>query len=159
MIPPERAVVRHSITVNASQETAFATFTGGHDRWWPRDFHFGGAELEEAVPEGRERTGVGSSIAASTHTATQWIRCGVSSTRGGPASWPALRRSRGQSEVGDRLEHDREARSRRGRRGDRRRLSRRRCYGVGTHEGGDARRIGTMTAQPSAYARRVGRHR
>ena len=58
MIPPERAVVRHSITVNASQETAFATFTGGHDRWWPRDFHFGGAELEEAVPEGRERTRV-----------------------------------------------------------------------------------------------------
>src|SRR6476659_9579492 len=54
MPPAQRAAVRHSITVNTSQENAFATFTSGHDRWWPREFHIGGAELEEAVIEGRE---------------------------------------------------------------------------------------------------------
>ena len=54
MIPAEGAIVRHSITVGASQETAFATFTSGHDRWWPRDFHIGGSELDEAVLEPRE---------------------------------------------------------------------------------------------------------
>jgi uncharacterized protein YndB with AHSA1/START domain len=54
MIPAQRAVVRHSIMVEASQEKAFATFTDGHDRWWPREFHIGGAELEEAVIEQRE---------------------------------------------------------------------------------------------------------
>jgi hypothetical protein len=47
------SVVRHSIVVEASQETAFATFTAGHDRWWPREFHIGGAAMQEAVMEGR----------------------------------------------------------------------------------------------------------
>ena len=37
MTPAQGTVVRHSITVDASQEQAFATFTSGHDRWWPRD--------------------------------------------------------------------------------------------------------------------------
>jgi uncharacterized protein YndB with AHSA1/START domain len=54
MPPAQGAAVRHSITVETSQENAFATFTSGHDRWWPREFHIGGAELEEAVLEGRE---------------------------------------------------------------------------------------------------------
>lgn len=54
MTPAESTVVRHSITVDATQEKAFATFTTGHNRWWPREFHIGGAELEEAVLEGRE---------------------------------------------------------------------------------------------------------
>jgi uncharacterized protein YndB with AHSA1/START domain len=48
------AAVRHSITLDVSQERAFATFTSGHDRWWPRDFHIGGAEMEEAVMEPRQ---------------------------------------------------------------------------------------------------------
>lgn len=48
------AVVRHSITLDVSQEHAFRTFTNGHDRWWPREFHIGGAEMEEAVMEPRQ---------------------------------------------------------------------------------------------------------
>ncbi|MGN6378708.1 MAG: SRPBCC family protein [Gaiellales bacterium] len=54
MIPAEDTIVRQSITVDASQERAFATFTSGHDRWWPREFHIGGAEMQEAVMEQRE---------------------------------------------------------------------------------------------------------
>ena len=54
MPPAQGAAVRHSITVDTSQENAFAAFTSGHDRGWPREFHIGGAELEEAVIEGRE---------------------------------------------------------------------------------------------------------
>ena len=54
MTPAEGTVVRHTITVDASQEAAFATFTSGHDLWWPREFHIGGAEMQEAVMEGRE---------------------------------------------------------------------------------------------------------
>ncbi len=47
-------VVRHSITLDVSQERAFTTFTTGHDRWWPREFHIGGAAMEEAVMEPRQ---------------------------------------------------------------------------------------------------------
>ena len=32
MPPAQGAAVRHSITVDTSQENAFATFTSGHDR-------------------------------------------------------------------------------------------------------------------------------
>jgi uncharacterized protein YndB with AHSA1/START domain len=46
--------VRHSITVAAPQERAFAMFTEGFDRWWPRTHKIGQAELAEAVLEGRE---------------------------------------------------------------------------------------------------------
>lgn len=53
MIPTQGAAVRHAILVEAPQETAFAVFTSGHDRWWPREFHIGGAALEEAVLEQR----------------------------------------------------------------------------------------------------------
>ena len=51
MIPAHGAVVRHSIMVEASQDKVFAAFTSGHNTWWPREFHIGGAELEEAVLE------------------------------------------------------------------------------------------------------------
>jgi uncharacterized protein YndB with AHSA1/START domain len=53
MVPAEGTVIRHSITVDAPPERAFAVFTAGHDRWWPREFHIGGAELQEAVIEPR----------------------------------------------------------------------------------------------------------
>ena len=53
MIPAEGTVVRQSIVVEASQDKAFAAFTSGHDTWWPREFHIGGAEMEEAVLERR----------------------------------------------------------------------------------------------------------
>lgn len=43
MPPAQGAAVRHSITVDTSQENAFAAFTSGHDRGWPREFHIGGA--------------------------------------------------------------------------------------------------------------------
>jgi uncharacterized protein YndB with AHSA1/START domain len=46
--------VHHSITVAAPQERAFAMFTEGFDRWWPRTHKIGHAELAEAVLEGRE---------------------------------------------------------------------------------------------------------
>jgi uncharacterized protein YndB with AHSA1/START domain len=46
--------VRHTITVAASQERAFTTFTQGINRWWPRSHKIGPAELAEAVIEGRE---------------------------------------------------------------------------------------------------------
>ena len=54
MTTEHSAVVRHSITLDVPQEHAFATFTSGHDRWWPREFHIGGAEMEEAVMEPRQ---------------------------------------------------------------------------------------------------------
>jgi uncharacterized protein YndB with AHSA1/START domain len=47
-------VVRKSITVEASQEHAFKTWTEGLDSWWPRGHHIGEAEMAEAVIEPRE---------------------------------------------------------------------------------------------------------
>ena len=47
------AVVRKSITVNATVEHAFDVFTAGYDSWWPREHHIGTAPLTEAVIEGR----------------------------------------------------------------------------------------------------------
>jgi uncharacterized protein YndB with AHSA1/START domain len=46
--------VRQTITVAAPQERAFRMFTEGFDQWWPRTHKIGGAELAEAVLEGRE---------------------------------------------------------------------------------------------------------
>lgn len=41
MTVAEETVVRHTITVDAPQEKAFAVFTDGHDRWWPRSHKIG----------------------------------------------------------------------------------------------------------------------
>jgi uncharacterized protein YndB with AHSA1/START domain len=53
MTAREDTAVRHTITVEAPQETAFAVFTDGLDRWWPRSHKIGPEALEEAVLEGR----------------------------------------------------------------------------------------------------------
>jgi uncharacterized protein YndB with AHSA1/START domain len=44
-------VVRKEITVGASQERAFAVFTEGQTRWWPRDKQIGAQPMVEAVVE------------------------------------------------------------------------------------------------------------
>jgi uncharacterized protein YndB with AHSA1/START domain len=54
MTATEDTAVRHSIIVEASQEQAFAVFTDGLDRWWPRSHKIGAEALDEAVLEGRE---------------------------------------------------------------------------------------------------------
>jgi uncharacterized protein YndB with AHSA1/START domain len=54
MTATEFTAVRHSITVEAPQEKAFAVFTDGFDRWWPRSHKIGPEALEQAVLEGRE---------------------------------------------------------------------------------------------------------
>ncbi len=54
MSATRETIVRHTITVDAPQEKAFAVFTEGHDRWWPRSHKIGRAALEEAVLEGRK---------------------------------------------------------------------------------------------------------
>jgi uncharacterized protein YndB with AHSA1/START domain len=54
MTATEDTAVRHSITVEAPQEKAFAVFTDGFDRWWPRSHKIGPEGLEQAVLEGRE---------------------------------------------------------------------------------------------------------
>ena len=46
--------VRRHVVVRASQEAAFALFTTGIDRWWPRGHHIGTTELAEVVLEPRE---------------------------------------------------------------------------------------------------------
>ena len=45
--------VKKQIIVNASQERAFAVFTAGIDRWWPRQHHIGKSPLKCAVLEQR----------------------------------------------------------------------------------------------------------
>jgi uncharacterized protein YndB with AHSA1/START domain len=49
----DQAVVRRTITVNATVERAFAVFTEGYDSWWPRTHHIGKSPMEEAVIEAR----------------------------------------------------------------------------------------------------------
>jgi uncharacterized protein YndB with AHSA1/START domain len=46
--------VRTSIVVDAPQERAFAVFTAGIDRWWPREHTIGDSPLAEMVLECRE---------------------------------------------------------------------------------------------------------
>lgn len=53
MTVAEDTFVRHTITVDAAQEAAFAVFTEQHDSWWPRTHKIGPAALEHAVLEGR----------------------------------------------------------------------------------------------------------
>jgi uncharacterized protein YndB with AHSA1/START domain len=48
------AAVSKTVTVQAPLEHAFAVFTDGFDRWWPRSHHIGTADLAEAVIEPRE---------------------------------------------------------------------------------------------------------
>ncbi|HEY1534314.1 MAG TPA: SRPBCC family protein [Polyangiaceae bacterium] len=49
--------VKKQIIVTATAERAFAVFTAGIDRWWPREHHIGKSPLRRAVleqrPEGR----------------------------------------------------------------------------------------------------------
>jgi uncharacterized protein YndB with AHSA1/START domain len=47
MIP----VLHGSTTVNASIEQAFRAFTASLNRWWPREYHIGQAEMAEAILE------------------------------------------------------------------------------------------------------------
>lgn len=47
------APVRRSVTVNASRERAFSTFTDGFDTWWPRSHTTAGVPLAKAVIEPR----------------------------------------------------------------------------------------------------------
>jgi uncharacterized protein YndB with AHSA1/START domain len=49
----EEAVVRKSVTVNASVEHAFKVFTEGYDSWWPRSHHIGKSPMTEAIIEPR----------------------------------------------------------------------------------------------------------
>jgi uncharacterized protein YciI/uncharacterized protein YndB with AHSA1/START domain len=49
-VPP----IRKEFTVKTSQARAFALFTEGIDRWWPRAHHIGKSPLERLIIEGRE---------------------------------------------------------------------------------------------------------
>jgi uncharacterized protein YndB with AHSA1/START domain len=42
------------ITVSVPVEQAFRVFTSSFDSWWPREYHFGQAEMAEAILEPRE---------------------------------------------------------------------------------------------------------
>lgn len=45
--------VRKQITVDAPQERAFRVFTQNIGRWWPREYHIGGSDMQDAVIEPR----------------------------------------------------------------------------------------------------------
>jgi uncharacterized protein YndB with AHSA1/START domain len=45
--------LRGTITVGVPVERAFSVFTESIDRWWPREYHIGQAEMEHAVMEAR----------------------------------------------------------------------------------------------------------
>lgn len=47
------APIRKTLTVRATPETAFAVFTDGFDRWWPRAMHVGRSPLARAGIEPR----------------------------------------------------------------------------------------------------------
>jgi uncharacterized protein YndB with AHSA1/START domain len=47
------AVIAKTFTVRAPQEKAFAVFTDGFDRWWPRTHHTGASPLKAAILEPR----------------------------------------------------------------------------------------------------------
>ena len=42
------------ITVSVPVEQAFRVFTSSFDSWWPREYHFGQAEMAEAILEPQE---------------------------------------------------------------------------------------------------------
>jgi len=46
-LPP----ITGTVTVALPIEEAFALFTGSFDRWWPRAFHIGGADVDAIVLE------------------------------------------------------------------------------------------------------------
>lgn len=45
--------VRKQIVVEAPQQRAFEVFTGGMDRWWPREHHIGKAPMKNQILETR----------------------------------------------------------------------------------------------------------
>jgi uncharacterized protein YndB with AHSA1/START domain len=45
--------IKKQIVVQTSQERAFAVFTAGIDRWWPRQHHIGTSPLKRAIIEPR----------------------------------------------------------------------------------------------------------
>lgn len=47
------AAIRKTLEVRATPQKAFEVFTGGIDRWWPKDHTIGKAPLERAVIEPR----------------------------------------------------------------------------------------------------------
>jgi hypothetical protein len=52
MTAAEDTAVRHTISVDAPQDKAFAAFTDGLDKWWPRSHKIGPEALQQAVLEG-----------------------------------------------------------------------------------------------------------
>ena len=49
----EPAPIRKSILVRAAPAHAFAVFTAGIDRWWPRTANVGASPIREVILEGR----------------------------------------------------------------------------------------------------------
>jgi len=43
--------INGKITVSVPVEQAFRVFTSSFDSWWPREYHFGQAEMAEAILE------------------------------------------------------------------------------------------------------------
>jgi len=50
----ESTIVRHEVTVRATQEAAFAAFTQRFGDWWPREHHIGESDPAEVVMEDRQ---------------------------------------------------------------------------------------------------------
>lgn len=48
---PTAVSIRRSVTVEASVEKSFATFTAGLDTWWPREYNVSESPLKKAVIE------------------------------------------------------------------------------------------------------------
>lgn len=53
MASPTIPVLHGSVTVHAPIDRAFRAFTTSLDRWWPREYHIGHAEMAEAILEPR----------------------------------------------------------------------------------------------------------
>ena len=53
MARPAIPVLHGSTIVNAPVDRAFRAFTASFDRWWPRDYHIGHAQMAEAILEDR----------------------------------------------------------------------------------------------------------
>ena len=51
---PTIPVLHGNVIVDAPIDQAFRAFTGSLDRWWPREYHIGQAEMAEAILEPRE---------------------------------------------------------------------------------------------------------